>query len=562
MATADDEEDLVPIPGQVEFVNPFREAPIGLRATCSVVAIVMALLFLSWNLGAYGLWSDEADTVLFAEAVWQTGDTAAVLGQNVYAYRKGELLHDLHNRHTPPLSYYLLAPFAGRWGAEPWAMRAPFALCGLAMVVLAIVWLWRSKANLAQWVSVLVVGFGNVSLFLFARQCRYYALAMLTTMLVTYFYLRHRGGWGTLFATLVTSLGLLTTQYLNFAALVVVLAVDYFTWQRHVARWTRRDAIVLFTPLVITGGLLWWFWSGHSTGGNGPIDRLVLAWWNLRDLHACETVNLLLVVAAPLLWLMTRDQWLLRIAQAIVVYALAVALLSPQPVGQTQVADIRYLAPAIPLGIALTARWLYWLVIHVTWKALAVVAIVAWTNAQFLLVTLLVAPPSGFHGWITEIERSFRVTPWQFIQEIAAPRQTAARTVSAWINEHVAPGQSVWVVPGEETYPHMAQAPHAIYAWQLDAPVAEQFRDLPPIHVFGQQPVDIIIVYGPFVSDPKLTQLLDALKIAGHEYRRVATLDVFWDDAIRPELFWHRFHDVRHFDRDTQAIYIFQRNTP
>ncbi|MBL8826840.1 MAG: hypothetical protein JNM18_07615 [Planctomycetaceae bacterium] len=563
---ADNDDDLVPAAGQIMKSNPFQPAPRELKLGLSGIYLLLAALLLFVHLGAYGLWSDEADTVLFAQGVATTGDTTARLGHNVYAYRQGALLRDLHNRQTPPLSYYVLAPFVSVWGNDTFAARAPFALAGLLMVILGLVWLWHSDANPALWLAYGAATLGQVSFFLYSRQGRYYALAMLATLAVTYVYLQHRGRVVSGLLLLLAGLMLLTSQYLNFAALVGVLAVDYALWQRQIFRWSLRDVVLVFAPLTLFGVGLWWFWSGGGGSGNGPIDLLILAYWNLRDLHACECVNLLLLVGSPLMWLVTRDRWLLRLPLAIGVYALITAILSPQPVASTRVADVRYLAPLILASIALTARWCYWLILYAHWKALPLIALAVWTNALFLLGSWFIAPPGNLQEWATEVGRSFRCTPFEFIREIAVPRATASRQVSDWITSHVADGKSVWVVPGEETYPHMAQAPHALYAWQLDLPAngqpAEQFRELPPIHFFGREPVDYMIVYGPFASDPKFVTFLDTLQNAGHGYRRTATLDVFWDDAIRPELFWRRFRDLRDFDRAVQAVYVYERIQP
>jgi len=557
-----DDSDLVPVPGQVESFDPYRPAEKSLRLVLSGISLVVAGLLLFVHLGAYGLWGDEADTVLFAQGVWDTGDTSAIVGNNLYAYRNGALLTDLKNRQTPPLAYFALAPIVGTLGSDPLVARALFALCGLSVVSLAVAWLWKARASPIQWLTLMATGLTSVSFFLYSRQCRYYALASLATLAVVYCYLHHRGRWLTLVGLLVSSLMLLTSQYLNFAALVAVLAADYFVWQRHTFTWSRKDAAIVMSPLLVIGGLLWWYWSGGSASGNGIVGRLTLLWWNLRDLNACEMVSGLMLFGSPLVWLFTHDRWLLRLPLAVLVYSLAVATLSPQAVAASQVADVRYLAPLVLAGIALAARWLYWLCVYGQWKALPVVVLVVGTNVLYVMFALLIAPPGGWSAAVTELGRTLRATPVDYVREIIVPRETASRMVSDWIREHVPAGSSVWVVPGEEMYPLMVQAPQAVYAWQLNAPVAEPFRELPKIHTFGKQPIDTIVVYGPFVAQANFITLLDALKTAGHEYRRVATLDQFWDDAIRPELFWRRFHPLTHFDRATQAIYIYQRTQP
>jgi hypothetical protein len=75
-------------------------------------------------------------------------------------------------------------------------------------------------------------------------------------------------------------------------------------------------------------------------------------------LEAAEFGVSLLLVAAPMLYLLTqrRNVWLVRLPVVLVVYGVTVTIFSPQPVGVTHLADIRYLQPAIPalifLGVA------------------------------------------------------------------------------------------------------------------------------------------------------------------------------------------------------------------
>ena len=59
-------------------------SPIGARQALSValvgLAVAAALIFT--GLGEYPFWGDEADTVIFARGVWETGDTTAWYGEN------------------------------------------------------------------------------------------------------------------------------------------------------------------------------------------------------------------------------------------------------------------------------------------------------------------------------------------------------------------------------------------------------------------------------------------------------------------------------------------------
>jgi hypothetical protein len=42
------------------------------------------------------------------------------------------------------------------------------------------------------------------------------------------------------------------------------------------------------------------------------------------------------------------------------------------------------------------------------------------------------------------------------------------------------------------------------------------------------------------------------------QYARLATIDFFWKDEHRPELFWRTFQPITQYDRNTEAIYVFK----
>jgi hypothetical protein len=129
-----------------------------------------------------------------------------------------------------------------------------------------------------------------------------------------------------------------------------------------------------------------------------------------------------------------------------------------------------------------------------------------------------------------------------------------------WINDHVPEGASIWVLPDNATYPLMFHAPRALYAWQLNWPPRPDFAGLPPIHFKGREPPDYLIAFGPSLSE--MVQALPKLNRPDVSYERVATINVFWRDLYRPELFWHFFEPITNFNPNSEAVYIFQRTKP
>jgi hypothetical protein len=221
-----------------------------------------------------------------------------------------------------------------------------------------------------------------------------------------------------------------------------------------------------------------------------------------------------------------------------------VTVLTPQRVAETQVADIRYLAPLIPLGVFIAVRTLLALTRGRAWLALPAAALVFGTN-------LLHGGPLLWSG--------ARSTVKAYVGELRQPPTDPYQVAANWINAHVVPRESIWVLPGYMAYPLMFHAPKAIYAWQLTAPPATQFLNLPAIHFQGIEPPDYVLAFGPIVQ--QVAAELGGWRKAGVHYEHAATLNHYWRDLHRPELFWRVFEPVRSFDPSTEAIYIFQRQT-
>ena len=134
--------------------------------------LLFALLGIKW-MDAYSLWDDEANTALFAQSVHETGDTSAIIGHNVIAYRNGaELNENKKSRYVSPLQYYFLAPFTDAHRPNPFQSRLPFFL--LTLLSLAIIYRRLIKLNLRTPLlfSFFLLSFGLTSFLLFGIQSR------------------------------------------------------------------------------------------------------------------------------------------------------------------------------------------------------------------------------------------------------------------------------------------------------------------------------------------------------------------------------------------------------
>ena len=512
-------------------------------------------LLLLARLDTYALWDDEAGTALHGIAVYQTGDTGALVGNNLVAFRNGVALKGLKDRTVSPLQYYFCAPFIGIWQTSSFWARLPFALAGILSFLLLAFWIFSSESAPTE-KTVYCLGFLLCApLFLYFRQCRYYSLVLFFEILALYLYFHKKRPLLRLILLNISIFGLLASNYLAGFALIGVLAIDYLGWGRKENPFPLK--MIYFSGLfqIICGALLLSIWNPFGTGWGAYIhergltfaQRGQLLLWHFRDCFRAEFLGFLPCLLAMYLCVRRRDRLLMRSLVAVGVIVLLTTIVSPQ-VGleTTGTADIRYVISIIPLGVFIGAR---------------VVVVLAQKRLLWLIAGI-------FLFQFTNLVNPFRIDRGQgpstiigFIRELFSPVGNPYRMTADWISINVPKQASVWVLPDYACYPLMFHAPGAIYAWQLlpEQKQEEQFKNLPDIHFKGLVPPDFIVVFGPSVE--QVRQLMSQWSLQGLRYQEVTRLMTFWKDLYRPELFWRTFKPIENFDPNTEAIYIFQRQS-
>jgi hypothetical protein len=520
----------------------------------AATTVLLSALLLFVRLGHYALWDDESYTALAARGVLATGDTTAVIGHNIVAFRNGLLLRNLCDRATPPLPSYLAAAFMGMLGDNAFVARLPFALCGLATIVVLLRWAWRDSPDFRTMLILGIAILGNVSFMLYCRQCRYYGASLFLTVAIVYLYAHFDGKPKTIVLLTITSMLLLPTNYIHYVAMYLALGIDYVIWGRHRWRMSWQRWACVLGPQVVFGLIIASIWnplragSGDyaDPGAKGPIQWIEMIWLFLRDTNRNEFGPMILLILAPILYYWKRNDWLLRAPLAAIPFFVAAAVFIPPvlpkgvPISDIP-GDIRYVVPIIPLYFGLTTLTLCLICGKKRWLAVGLAV-------PFFLSNLLCQIP--------RMDPHLHVTLLSYIGELHNPPPDPFTPTAQWINEHVEDGQSIWVLPDFMTYPLMYHAPKAVYAWQIKDPPAPQFEHLPDIHFFGRVLPDYIVVFGPTVIDLQ-TKFHPP---EGITYQSAAILDVFWKDLYRPELFWRSFDPMPVDIPHGTGIYIFKKH--
>lgn len=220
-----------------------------------IIILVATFLFL-FNLNSRPFWQDEAETACLARNVLRYEIPRAYDGVNLISQEAGlEFGQDYIWRWTPWLQIYITAAAFSIGGFSTTAGRFPFAAFGLICIFLVYFLVRRNFGDLlwARLAAALLAT--SVPFLLFARQCRYYSLGALLTLVLIYAFLKN---WQSKLGPaliLGLSLGLLFyTNYLLFYSFIGPgLLAGFLVYYRDMLL-SRFFKIMLFTTLLILPG--------------------------------------------------------------------------------------------------------------------------------------------------------------------------------------------------------------------------------------------------------------------------------------------------------------------
>lgn len=355
-----------------------RKPPAWLSRAALPALVVGGASLLLPSLGAVRLWQDEAETALLGRNVLRSGLPRVWDGRNLVAqyYSLDFDRHLVFQKGWLP-AYGAAASFA-LLDETTLAARLPFALCGLATIVLCRRLALRLGAGGLEAFLAAALLASSMPFLLYARQCRWYAPAMALTLLLfeAEDRLAEERGWLWLGSAVV---GLFHTNPLVCATTVAGLLV---------ARLATRGRAALDAPLVRAGAFsavlcvpfLLAFppfaFAGEATHLAGYARRLA---WIVGDFNRwvlpLPGALLLLALArgGPL-----RDP---RIRRLLLGASVTVALSAvPMWEGLVEIVGFRYAVNLLPVGAILLARLLAALPLR-PWLALGALALQLGTHA-------------------------------------------------------------------------------------------------------------------------------------------------------------------------------------
>jgi hypothetical protein len=508
------------------------------------VAACLALL----GLGNNAFWDDEANTALFARNLIGAGQLTAWDGTNVIGFRQGAELNDhLLNVYMPPLQYYVAAGGLRFFGLTTIGGRLPFVLLGLGSVAaLILVARWYFRGRVVEWLPALLVAL-NPAYLMFMRQCRYYAIVSLLTLVIL-------GGWshpkgsarsGPIAIAIgsVAALLLMLTNYLNAVALGLMLPL-LFCLKRYRTRknlaylasiygvFVGVGIYVLFTanPLALN--------VSYRSTVTGLHRVMLLFWWHITGLAHFEffpTVTLPLLIV---LWCFLRGRRHvgsvrdgLLLCLLLFSYSVTIVAFSPQTVdANTRVADMRYVVALIPLGAMATA-----VVLVQLWRASPLLGRGVALALGLALVSSNVFTSAFFH------RQQLRSTLYEYVWENTHDYTTGNESLITYLNR-LPPGRVIRVVPDFMTYPSMFYAPQQHYCCQLgeDHVLEPGLRSVVPDYVYFSRVLPDYLLVGANISPQQLLNQ-SALAFGFGRYRLGPEVGTDFRDCSRPELPWHCF---------------------
>jgi uncharacterized membrane protein YhaH (DUF805 family) len=516
----------------------------GRDALLCAAALLCAVFLGAWGFTNHAFWDDEASTALFARNLLATGELTAWDGVNLIGYRLGSQLDEsLQNPYAPPLQYYIAAAGFYLFGETTFGGRILFLIAGILALPALMLWTRRHfDGRVPLWLPALIAAM-TPAFLLFIRQCRYFAPAMLFTLCLlaawSWTGATRRSRLTVLAAGALSTAALWYASYLNAVSALAMLPVFFLDGRYR----TRQKGIFLGAVLAVSVicGIHIYFAKGPTAAQFAPasfitgLDRVAALFaQHMVGLGTFEFFPVLLTVVLMVPFAGQHFARLRRFARqgwavflAMIAAILATALFSPQPVSGAASADMRYVAPLILLGAALTAVCLV-----ILWDLSRPLACLAAAVAVMTNVLTL--------SWVAVPQIPLRSTLLSYLAEGAQNYKTGTEALVDAVA--ALPGDSrVLIFPDYMTYGAMFYVPGQRYCWQLTERKTLQpgLRETLPDYLFVERARPDFILTGPVAPDSLIARFEG--KFGKGTYRLRGYLPGDWRDFSRPEIPLHCF---------------------
>jgi hypothetical protein len=222
-----------------------------------VIILALGAFLLLFHLDHRPFWQDEAETAGLAKNVLKYGVPRAYDGLNTISQEQGkEYDHNFLWRWSPWLQIYVTAAAFRIGGLTTYAGRFPYAVLGIACILLVYLLVSRNFGDRAWACLAALLLTTSVIFLLYARQCRYYSLGICLTLLTLYAF---REDWQTRTwpaLLLCFSLGLLFhTNYLLFLSFAGPFLLAALMLYHSEMPFTRTLQVIAGTGVILLPGL-------------------------------------------------------------------------------------------------------------------------------------------------------------------------------------------------------------------------------------------------------------------------------------------------------------------
>jgi len=239
--------------------NRIRQDWPALVLLCIASALILA------NLGNQYLWQDEAQTALVSKTVLTHGIPLGYDGKNYFSQEFGlEYGKNYIWKWHTWLQFYVLAAFFAVFGVSTFVARLPFALFGIATILLTYTVaksLWKSRR---VGVTAAVLLLTSVPFLILVRQCRYYSPSAFFSLLALYCYVKilERKRYAPA-AFIISATLLFHTHHIYGATLLATALVHSMLFRRD-----RFRSVLYLSVITAVINLPWILWLSHVSYGS------------------------------------------------------------------------------------------------------------------------------------------------------------------------------------------------------------------------------------------------------------------------------------------------------